>query len=380
MESNYINREEASLALKASMKDYYDILGVSKDASPEEIKKAFWKKAKDYHPDRPGGGDVEKFKEANEAYQILSNSEKRAQYDRFGTAGGFEGAGGGFNWEDFTRGFGGAADGGIRFDFEDLGDLFGDFLGFGGRGKTRGGRARGEDISVELTLDFLEAVFGARKIFSIDRIDRCETCGGNGAKPGSRIVECSVCHGKGQVVQTRSTFLGRFQSVSVCGRCRGSGKVPEKVCDKCRGEGAVRKTERIEAGIPSGVDQGNVVRIAGKGNVGSSGGGFGDLLIHIRVKPHSDFTRKDYDILSKIEIPFSLAVLGGKATIATVHGPQELTIPEGAQLGQKFKLKGKGIPIDGKIGDHIVEIHILIPKKMNSKQKELLKQLRESGM
>ena len=369
------------------MKDYYEILGVPKNATEDEIKKAFRAKAHEYHPDMKGGS-AEKFKEINEAYQALGDKTKREQYDRYGS-GAFEygqgsgaGSAGGFNWQDFSQGFGGGGQG-VKFDFggegfEDLGDVLGNLFGGGKRrSKKRPSGGRGDDIEVEINLDFIEAVFGKAQIVDLTRFDKCEHCKGNGAEPGTKIVTCSRCKGKGKIVVNRQILFGNYQSVSECPDCLGGGKVAEKPCKECSGQGITKRKEKIEIKIPSGVEDGEVLKVVGKGNGGVGGGLSGDLLMIIQVRNHPEFTREGLNIFSTIEIPFAVAAIGGKVPVKTVNGEVDLTIPSGTQYGQKFKLKGEGVKRDYSAGDHILEIKIGIPRKVNDKQKELLKEFQK---
>jgi len=367
-------------------KDYYDILGVSKGASQDEIKKAFRKMAHQYHPDKAGGNEA-KFKEINEAYQVLSNSEKRSQYDQYGQTfeqaqrqGGF----GGFSWQDFARQSGGPFGGGFRtenveFDFGDLGDIFGDLFGFGGRSRTRRTRERrkGQDVEISMEIDFREAVFGKEKIIDLYKNVTCPHCSGNGAEPGSKIITCATCGGSGQVEQVQHTILGQFRTVGVCPECRGEGKKASENCSKCRGQGRVRDTEKIKVKIPAGIDNGETIRLTGKGEAGQKGGVAGDLYITLRVKPDPEFKRDGYDIRSETEISFSQAALGTKIEVNTLDGSVRLKIPSSTQSGKIFILKGKGVPrLRGSgCGDQFVTVNVVTPAKLTKKQKELLKEL-----
>ncbi len=367
------------------MKDLYEILGVSKDASQDEIKKGFRKKAHQYHPDKQGG-DERKFKEINAAYQILGDPEKRKKYDQLGSRYEQYGEDGGFDWQDFASQFGGGFSGtagGMEFDIDDLADIFGNIFGFGQKFRSGAG-ARGEDLRVALTVDFMEAVFGTElgkeRAIEVYRTVKCDRCKGNGAEPGTKIKDCAACEGKGRRVYMRQTLLGRFQSVSDCPECRATGKVPEVRCSVCKGKGIVRKLDKIDFKIPAGIEQGQILRMNGKGNTGQSGQA-GDLLIEINIRPHKEFSRKDDDIYSEVEISYPIAVLGGKIHVNTVDGEGFLTIPPATTQGTEFRLKNKGVPhLQGSgRGDHIVKVKISVPKKVSSKEKQLLRELAESS-
>lgn len=356
-------------------KDYYDILGLQKGASDEEIKKAFRKLAIKYHPDKNQGNKEaeEKFKEINEAYQVLSDPQKRAQYDQFGTA---DFNGGGFN----QGGFGGG------FDFSDLGG-FGDIFdtifggGFSGGGRKKNGPQRGADIEYNLNLTFEEAVFGVEKEISVSRNEKCETCGGTGAKPGTSPKTCNKCGGTGQVRSQRSTPLGSFVTTSTCDKCGGKGKIIPDPCRTCQGTGKVRKSKKIKVNIPAGVDSGNVMPLRGQGEAGTNGGPSGDLYVNIRVSPHSTFRRKGYDIYIDEHISFAKATLGAEIKVPTIDGDVKYEIPSGTQSGTIFRLRGKGIPVvNGRgRGDQLVTIIVDIPKALNEKQKEALRLFMEAS-
>ncbi len=357
-------------------KDFYKVLGVEKSASADDIKKAFLKLAHQHHPDKTGGDDS-KFKEINEAYQVLGNKEKRAQYDQFGSAGpGMGGFGGGQGY----GGFGGFQNGGMNINMDDLGDMFsgfgfGDIFG-GGRSRSQGPR-RGADIEAEMTIGFEEAAFGAEKEVSLKKRVVCEHCKGSGAEPGAKIETCSACGGKGRVRHVQQTILGAIQTETTCRSCGGDGKIPSQKCSKCHGAGSVSDNVKFEVKIPAGVDDGGRIRLSGYGEAGDKGAQAGDLYINIRIRPSDKFKRDDYDVLSEKEIFFYQAALGDKVEVETIHGPVELKIPEGTQSGTVFKLKGKGIQyINGRsVGDHLVEVVIKTPKNLNGKQKKALKEL-----
>jgi molecular chaperone DnaJ len=371
-------------------KDYYKTLGVEKDASQDEIKKAFRKQAHIHHPDKESG-DEDKFKEINEAYQIIGDEAKRSQYDQHGDAAfsgqGFGGTG--MGWEDFVRqaqqqqgqagGFGGGQR--VNVDFGDLGDMFGDMFGFGGgrRQSQQAGPAQGESMEIELSISFEEAVFGIEKNIRLGRIVKCEKCKGNGAEPGTKINTCKTCNGQGQVTQTRNTILGAIQQAAVCPDCRGEGKKAEKPCKDCDGKSRVEQQDDVKIKIPAGIDNGQTVRMSQLGNAGHKGGPNGDLYINVRVKPHKKFQRHGIDIVTTEPISITQAVLGDTIKVETVHGDVNLKIPSGTQPNTKFKLRSKGVPEiqSSNKGDHIVVADIKIPKKLSKKEKGLFEELKE---
>ncbi|SRR6056297_3330429 len=359
-------------------KDYYNILGVDKNATQEDIKKAFRKKAHQYHPDKQGG-DEAKFKEVNEAYQVLGNEKKRAQYDQFGTA--FEGAQGGGAGQGFG-GFEGFQNGGFDINMDDLGDVFGglgDIFGFGGGKNSRQGAQanRGRDLETSLTISFEEAAFGAKKELKTKRKIVCDHCKGNKAEPGSSIDTCKTCGGSGRVNRVQRTILGDMQVQMTCPDCKGEGKSYTQKCSKCRGAGVVEETSPIEVNIPAGVDSGETLRLNGEGEAGIGGFPSGDLYINIEVSPSSKFKREGYDIHTTREISFKQAVLGDKISIDTIHGGVNLKIPAGTQSGTVFKLRGKGIKkLQGTgYGDHLVEVKVKTPTNLNRKQKKQIEDL-----
>jgi molecular chaperone DnaJ len=371
-------------------KNYYDTLGVSKTASQDEIKKAFRKLAHEHHPDKKHGNET-KFKEINEAYQVLGNEEKRKQYDQFGSAfnnadgfnaGGFGGQG--FNWQDFARQYGGQGGFRTNVNFDgmegfDLGDIFGDFFG-GTRGRGRSRRHSGEDIEAQMTIDFREAVFGAEKIISLDKQEICEKCAGKGHEVNEKIITCPECKGAGQVRQEQRTIFGVFQSMGVCPTCHGEGKKPEKFCGKCHGAGRVKNKKEIKIKIPAGIDAGQSIKISGAGNAGEKGSAAGDLFISFQVRSDKIFRREDENILTKKEINIAQAALGDKIEVETLDGLVEMKIPEGTQSGKIFILKDRGVPILNSRGrgDQLVEVVVKIPTKLSRKEKQLLEELRTS--
>jgi molecular chaperone DnaJ len=350
-------------------KDYYDILGVSKSAGEAEIKKAFRELAHKHHPDKEGG-NAEKFKEINAAYQVLGDPKKRAQYDQFGSAA-FEqggGAGGGFG------GFQGA-------NFEnmgDIGEMFGDIFGFGRQGG--GSRQRnGRDIEMNVRLGFEEAVFGAEKQVDLYKPVRCGRCDGAGVEPGSKMVTCETCKGQGRMRQVQRTILGNFESVVTCGSCNGAGNVPEKSCKDCSGSGVKRESKRITVKIPAGIDDGETIRIGGEGEAAPKGGRSGDLYLHVKVEDDDRFERHGADIYGDLEIGFAEAALGAEREVETVDGALELKIPAGIQSGEEIRLKARGVPrLNGSgRGDHFVRVTVVTPRKLSRKAKELLEQLKD---
>lgn len=358
-------------------KDYYKVLGIDKGASQDEIKKAFRQKAHQYHPDK-ASGDEAKFKEINEAYQVLGDQKKRAQYDQFGSAFEHGQAGGGFQGFDGFRDFSGYTNG-FNINMDDLGEMFGgfgDIFGFGGGQKTRRA-SRGRDIQMLLEIDFLEAVFGADKDVSLKKTVKCNHCQGNCAEPGSKIETCQVCGGSGRVVKVQRTILGNMQVQSTCEACNGEGKSYNQKCTKCHGSGVCQEIVNLKINIPAGINNGETIRLSGQGEAGSKGAPAGDLYLQIRVKTDRRFERDGYDIKSKTEISFTQAALGDKIEVETVDGYVKLYIPDGTQSGTIFKLKGKGVNhLQGRgRGDHLVEIIVKTPKNLSRKQKELLREL-----
>jgi molecular chaperone DnaJ len=359
-------------------KDYYQTLGISKSASPDEVKKAFRKLAHQHHPDKHGGSDA-KFKEINEAYQVLSDSQKRQQYDQFGAN--FESAGGpgGFNWQDFARAQqGGFNQSNVNFDFGDIGDLFGDFFGGGaGRRSRRAGPRRGADVEFVTAIDFREAVFGVEKVLRFEKSIVCNHCKGSGAEPGAKINTCSTCGGAGQVEQMQRTFLGAMRTVAVCPTCGGEGKSAEKACTHCHGKGSEVGVRELKVQIPAGIDNGQAIRLSGEGEPGVKSGPAGDLHLIVQVRPDKLFKREGYNLTTAREISMSLASLGGKVKLATLDGDIYLKIPAGTQSGKIFKLESKGVPhLRGKNrGDILVTIYVKTPEKLSKKEKESIRAL-----
>ena len=352
-------------------RDYYEVLGVEKGASADEIKRAYRKAAMKYHPDRnPGDKEAEeKFKEVGEAYEVLSDDDKRARYDQYGFAGvdpNFNPGGG------YGGGFGGGFDG-----FGDLGDIFGEFFGGGSRRSTANAPRRGENVMSRLELTFEEAAFGCEKEVSVLRIENCSVCNGTGSADGV-IETCSTCRGSGQV-RTTQNFMGMsMQSTSVCPKCGGKGKVIKTPCNTCKGKGKVRRTQKIKVKVPAGVDEGQSVRVRGEGCVGSNGGPSGDVLVEIYIKRHAIFSRQNMDVLCEVPISFAQAALGAEIQVPTLDGKVPYTIPEGTQTGTTFTLPGKGIPEVGnprRRGSQRFTVVVETPTRLTKEQKELLRQL-----
>jgi len=364
-------------------KDYYQILGIPKTASQDEIKKAFRKLAHEHHPDKKSGNEA-KFKEINEAYQVLGNEEKRKQYDQFGqtfnSSGGF-GNGqdfGGFNWQDFAHQ---SNSGGFSFNGEDfdLGDLFGDFFG-GSRSRGRAKEQKGEDIQIQLAIDFKEAIFGAEKIIILDKQDVCDRCAGHGAEPGSKIITCPECGGRGKKQQTQQTFFGVFATEIICPTCAGEGKKPEKFCSKCHGQGRVKNKKEIKITIPAGIDENQEIKITGQGNAGPKSRTPGNLYVSFKIGSDKKFERQGQNIITKINLNIIQASLGDKVEVETVDGPVILKIPEGTESGKIFILKDKGVPElnrPGRRGDMLVEVFVKTPSRLSRKAKKLLEELKE---
>lgn len=351
-----------------AQRDYYEILGIPRDASPETIKQSFRRLARRYHPDVSEEPDAEnRFKEINEAYAVLSDPNKRAAYDRFGHAG--------------VQGAGGIPD--IDFSSMDFADIFEEFFGFG---RSWGGRRpsnaprRGRDLQYPLHLSFEEAVFGTEKEVEINRDEVCETCGGSGAEPGTSPVRCATCNGRGEVRQARQTFFGSMVQVTTCPTCNGRGETISTPCSTCRGRGLERRTSSKLVEVPAGVDTGNQIRLTGEGEPGSNGGPPGNLYFEVRVRPHKFFRRRDHDILLDLNVNIAQAALGAEVEIPTVDGQAELTIPAGTQPGQTLRMRGAGVPHlrgNGR-GDQLVIINVEIPRRLDAEQRELLEQLAES--
>lgn len=360
----------------ADKRDYYEVLGVSKNATTDELKKAYRKLALQYHPDKGGGKENEaKFKEINEAYSVLSDPEKRKAYDQFGHSGPFGAGNGGFNQQ--YQQYGGFNGQNINFDFSDLGgfgDIFETFFG-GGRTSTKR-KAKGADIEANIRIDFSEAVFGTEKDFKLLKMNVCDRCKGDGAEPGVGTKTCPTCHGKGQVQTQARTVFGTFAQTSTCPECHGLGKVPEKKCSKCNGAGRVKEQVTVKVKIPAGIDNGQIIRLESKGEAAEYGGESGDLFLHVRVNPDKKFERDGFNILGKAEISFPQASLGTTVEVETIDGKVKLKIPAGTQSGKVFKLSNRGIPkLNSKSrGDHLVRVLVKTPTNLSRKQKKLLEE------
>jgi molecular chaperone DnaJ len=353
-----------------AQRDYYEILGVPRNASKDELKSAFRRLARQYHPDVNKSADAEeRFKEINEAYAVLSDEEKRAAYDRFGHAG--------------VRGAGGAPDF-TTVDFGDFADIFGDLFGFGGFGRTsrraRSAPRRGADLQYRLDLTFEEAVFGVEKEIEVTRDEICSTCNGSGAEPGTSPIRCTTCNGSGEVRQARQTLLGSMVQVTTCPTCNGKGETIPNPCPTCHGSGLERRTRAKVVSVPAGVDSGTQIRLAGEGQPGVNGGPHGNLYIAINVKPHKYFRRKNDDILLDLDVNVAQATLGADVEVPTVDGPESLRIPSGTQPGKVLRIRSKGVPHlrgNGR-GDQMVVINVEIPKHLKPEQRDLFEQLAES--
>ena len=360
----------------AEKRDYYEVLGIQKGASEDEIKKAYKKLARKYHPDmNPGDKEAEeKFKEVNEANEVLSDPEKKARYDQFGFAG---------VDPNYGAGAGGAGGFGGGFDFGDLGDIFGSFFGGGfGGGQRRNPNApqRGESIRASVSVSFTDAAFGCEKSVTLERSEMCGTCKGNGCAPGTTPEVCPDCHGTGTVQVRRQTPMGVFASNGPCRKCGGTGRLIHQPCPDCRGGGTVRKRKTIQVTIPAGIDHGQTISLRGQGNAGKNGGPAGDLLITVMVQPHDLFRRDGVDVFCEAPITFPQAVLGAELEIPTSDGKVKYSIPEGTQTGTVFRLKGKGIPVlNGRgRGDQYVTVTIETPRNLNKEQKEALRKFSET--
>ena len=344
--------------------DYYEVLGVSRGASTDEIKKAFRKLAHKYHPDKDGGNE-KKFKEINEAYQILSDDKKRAEYDRYGRVFG-EGAGGmgGFDFSAFSN-------------LGDLGDIFEDFFGFDAKARRI---KRGRDISIDVELSFEEAVFGVERRVLINKFGPCAQCRGSGAAPGSANKTCAHCAGAGTVRETRRSFLGALSTLRECSSCQGRGTVPEKACPHCRGKGILRHDEEILVSVPAGIRDGEMIKLAGRGEA-VTGGISGDLYVKVHVLSHRVFRREGNDVIMDLDIPLSEALLGSERIISALEGKIKLKIPAGIDSGELLRIREKGVPSeDGRRGDLIVRVLVKTPKRLSKKARELVEELKKEGI
>jgi molecular chaperone DnaJ len=359
-------------------KDFYEILGISKQSSKDEIKKAFHKLAHKFHPDKKGG-DEARFKEVNEAYQVLSDDSKRAQYDQFGSyqPGGQPGAGpagAGFGGFDFSQGgfdFNGFSQGG----FGDINDIFSEFFGGGGRAQAR----RGRDISTEIQISFEESIFGVERNILINKTSSCVTCHGTGGKPGTKNIKCARCNGAGKIHETQRSFLGAFSTVKVCEDCAGSGQVPEEKCQTCRGAGVLKKEEPIKVVIPAGINNGEMIRLAGMGEAIPKGPA-GDLYIKINVPHHPVFKREDSNLVMNLDIKLSEALLGTEHKIKTLDGDITVKIPEGVSIGEILRVKGRGVPHGRNRGDLMIKLNIKLPSKLSRHAREIIEKLKGEGI
>jgi molecular chaperone DnaJ len=364
------------------MKDYYKTLGVDKSASKDDIKKAFRKLAHEHHPDKNKNNpdSAQKFKEASEAYSVLSDDNKRAQYDRFGSAGpGMGGGAGGFNPQDFGgfdfSGFQ-QGSGGVEFD---LGDIFGDLFG-GGRGR-HAQQARGRDISIDISLSFEESIFGVEKDVIVSKTSSCLTCEGSGAAPGSGMETCKTCNGKGKINETRRSFIGVFNTVKVCDNCHGKGQVPKEKCPTCHGEGVIDRQQEISVKIPAGIEDGEMVRLTGMGEAISNGIP-GDMYVRVHVKAHPYIRKEGLNLVMDIKAKLTQAITGGEQELKLLSqdGELSLKIPEGTNNGDILRVRGKGVPNDrGKRGDLLVRINIEMPRKLSKTAKQAVEELKKEG-
>jgi len=356
----------------ADKRDYYEVLGLSKGASEDEIKKSYRKLAKKYHPDmNPGDKEAEKnFKEVNEAYDVLSDSDKRAKYDQYGHAA----------FDPASGGFGG---GGFGFDGFDISDIFSNIFGggFGGSSqRRRNGPERGENVRLRLTLSFEEAAFGCKKDIQYQRIQKCPDCQGSGAAPGTQATTCPDCQGRGQVRVQQRTPFGMMQSTRDCDKCHGSGKIIETPCKNCKGQGFIKATKKLTVTVPAGIDDGEGIVLRGEGCDGRNGGATGDLTVSFNVRPHAFFERDGYDIYCDIPVNFADLTLGAEIDVPTIHGNEKLEIPAGTQTGTTFTLRSKGVQVvnSSRFGNMYITVVAETPTSLNKKQKELLREFKES--
>ncbi len=360
------------------MKDYYTILGISKTASKDEVRKAFRKLASTYHPDKKTG-DEEKFKEISEAYSVLSDDKKRAEYDAYGRSySGMNGQhqhGGGFNWGGFGQGgFGGQ---GVEFDLNDIFENFGDVFGGGARSGKR--QSRGNDISVDIELTFKESIFGTKRSLKLMKMGACTTCTGTGAAKGSEMIACTTCNGNGKIRETRQSILGNFTTVRECATCRGLGKVPKVKCPDCHAQGVRRMEDRVDITIPEGIEHGEMIRMTGRGEA-VQGGISGDLYIKIHVARHHEIVREGNNLIRTISIKLSDALLGGMHGVETLDGTVKIKIPEGVKHGELLRIREKGVPSSSGRGDFLVKINIDMPKKLSRTARKLVEDLQREGL
>ncbi len=360
-------------------KDYYDILGVQKGASDEDIKKAFRTLAHKYHPDKKGG-DEAKFKEVSEAYSVLSDKKKRAEYDAYGktfSGGGPQGGFGGFDFSNFSQGFGGFQGGfangqGVEFD---IGDIFGEFFGGAGGGRAK----RGRDVSIDIEIPFKDAIFGTERRVLISKVSACATCDGSGAKKGTKLQSCKTCNGKGQIHESRNTFFGSFTSARLCPTCHGRGQMPESPCTSCGGAGVSKQEEEIQVTVPAGAENGEMIRMPGRGEA-APGVPAGDLYVKLHVRADKHFTRDGTHLITTLAIKVTDALLGGEYQISTLEGDTTVTLPAGVSHGELIRVRGKGVPSGRGRGDLLVKVVIELPKKLSKEARQLIEQLRKEGV
>ncbi len=362
----------------ATTKDYYNVLGVDKRATADDIKKAFRKLAHKYHPDK-GGTDEAKFKEITEAYSVLSDDKKRREYDTYGQAfaggrgpstGGQGNPFGGFDFSGFQQGFG---NGGVDFDF---GDIFGDIFSGGRRAQA----PRGRDISIDLEVSFKDAVFGTSRNVLISKVSKCTLCNGSGAKVGTELEKCTTCNGSGKIHETRNSILGQFTSVRTCSECDGIGKIPKEKCSECKGHGVKRREEEIKINIPAGIDNGEMIRMTGQGEAIKTGTA-GDLYVKVHVKPHQTFRRDGANLIMHLPVKLTDSLLGTTVSIETLEGKTlEVKIPPMKRAEELLRVAGKGIPVDGARGDLIIRLEVALPHKLSSKARKSLDDLKSEGL
>jgi molecular chaperone DnaJ len=344
-------------------RDYYEVLGIPREATPEQLKRAFRKLAFQYHPDHNDGKEAEaRFKEINEAYEILSNQQKRAEYDRYGHA----------------RSSANSSPGFEGFDVSGMGDIFDAFFGgFASSARDRRAPRRGADIEVKLTLSFEEAVFGSDKEIELTRVENCSVCHGSGNTPGAEPVVCAECHGRGETLRTLSSVFGRFTQIHTCPRCNGTGKSNGSPCTQCKGNGREKQKRKLKVKVPAGIDQEHPLRLEGEGEAGIYGGYAGDIVVSCNIRPHQYFARDNHDILYELPLNFAQAALGDSIEVPTMYGKTTLKIPAGTQNGEVFQLKGKGVPhLNGRgKGDQMVTVKIHTPRKLNEKQRQIFQEL-----
>lgn len=363
-------------------KDYYDTLGVNKGASKDEIKKAFYKLAHKYHPDKKGGNEAQ-FKEVNEAYQVLSDDSKRSKYDQYGSGfenmgqGNYGGQHGGFGGFDFS-GAGGFGNSGVEFDFGNLNDIFSDFFGGGGEGRRE--TRRGRDISTEIQISFSDSIFGINRKILITKTSSCLTCNGSGSKKDTKMEICRHCNGQGKIREMKRSFLGNISSTKICEECHGSGQVPKEKCETCKGKGVLRREEEISIVIPAGIRNGEMIRMTGYGEAVQKGT-TGDLYIKINVAPHALFKRDGSDLTMNLNLKLSDALLGAEYPIQTLDGEITVTIPEGVSINEVLRVRGKGVPMGkNKRGDLLIKLNIKLPSKISRKSREIIEELKKEGI